>query len=1829
MTYLYRRMIPSLEPLPPVPVADVVAPTAAFLPIVPDVGGNQVSIAYVTFSEPVTGVTAGDFTLTRNAGGNLLLGSETVTQVNATTWYIADLESYTNADGTFLLTLVAAGSGITDASANALASNATVSWTWDRTVPTADVTNIAPDPRSTAVDEVTVVFSEYIVNMNRNNVTLTKDAGANLITAANTCTTSDHITWTINGLAGLTAGTGTYVLTVNTAADPNKITDLNLNELAVSASDTWIVSGASLGVSITPVTTPRSTALSSATIVFSAAVTGFAIGDLTLTRDGGANLLTGSQTLTSGDNITWTLGNLSGITGTDGTYTLTLTASGSGIIDGSSNPLSNDSHIDWAKDAVAPTAAFTAVSPDPITTPISSLTVTFSEAVTGVTIGDFSLTRNGGSNLLTGSNTVTTSNNITYQITGLAGITALAGFYTCTLTASGSGITDAAANAFAVNATESWTANTGTPTATVHEVDNDPRNTAVASILVEFSEDVTGVSITDFTLTRDGGGNIITGSQTVSGSGSLYTVGNLSGLTGTNGTYLFTLVASGSGITDVYGNALTANATETWEKVAGATVTITAVSPDPRSTPVDEIEIVFSEAVQSFDKDNLTLTRNAGPNLITVDHDFSTSDFATYTLGALSDVTANVGDYLLTLDPTGVTTLADGLTVDTGDTEAWELANTAWPGVSAGGSFQVLGSYHQNLISGIGPIPRTVTNTSWSGGVLTVTTNIVHLLYTRMWVEIEGVTPTAINGTYEVQTVPSSTTFTVNLVGNPGAHSVNGTMTLLVPKRLSMMPHFSIVAKEARGTELGYAGYPANHYVSYGLTSGLKQIASSEGSVTAISGLIKITSTSHGFSTGDVVEISGHFIQGTAEQHFAQGVWVITVIDPDTFTLDGSTWPETEVSYAATGIVELHSNAVAQRAALLSGGTDNPADTTIDLWSETTGVYRSYKQAADQYKDWLESKVDWSPGYYFSTSNIGTPYQVSERGSQGSYPFPLVEISTDYTNGWGITSSQRSTVAADLVGSKLLELTMSKTMPTWTNTSGIRAVILNHSNPSYGIDQFLDDAGAFDLLKGITGTSTAGTTTVLTDSTATFDYRVLGRPLHITGGALGGQSRVVVNFTATTLTVGAAFTGSIGAGITYLCGTLGHKVHSSSGNTLTLRTPYRGDSFGTGNGTGGCVLFYGPLAGGNSITNSGVSDGASGTYITLNTADSHGLAVDDYVLVSNTSLGAYNYRIASAYQQDPIHTRVTVRKVVSVPSASSVVLDQTYQGTATGGWWFGTCLSLAPEGYSLSTRIDQPDYRRSDVRALFNGDLIDHIDTVFARDGIRHIGLFDETSFRHASSASPMPLPQAIHGSLCGETTDEMIERIGEIGTHVMENYGVMINPNCTGWVTQDTLSASQRQAIIDTWGGFTSEIACMLWDRSTYQMKDGWLTHIEDLVSNGCVYYYQPQTRVVSSVNLENDPTNSTSSNGGRLRIQLASDAGFYPTANETTYGSHNHSGHIIGIYGNSSSDVNGVHRVRGVEVEAITGDYLATLETRWVSDGTGGTAVYSNCFAPHKTLRLYDSTTVVTGGTLWRVETEFPHGIPLLAEGDTWIKLYGYGSSGAAIPDGTLLKVSTQSATTFDIISDSAGVATTYKRTGTDDNTDGIVFHTGNGSTTVGADEEHWYGISYMLWEEGYPLWFNRSALNRHITHDVTHENVHGWLPDTLVPDGAYTQVTHAGTATSTDGTNPKLDINASGSAFTNAVLGEQLLFTSGLNSGEWRKIVQVMSSTKIKVDANFTNNVSNGNTFVIGQTHASDPQKVLELKRTFDGATKTVQVFPQKSYVTYTGFTWDTDA
>lgn len=140
----------------------------------------------------------------------------------------------------------------------------------------------------------------------------------------------------------------------------------------------------------------------------------------------------------------------------DGTYFVGVTATNSttGRIGyaGGSNTLVIDS--------TGPTAAVSPVNPNPATSAVSLIQIVFSEPVNGFDLADLHLTRDGGSDLITGGETLTSLDQKTWTLSGLAGLTALPGSYSLTVKALGSGIKDAGNNPLLGNAAGSWVMNT-------------------------------------------------------------------------------------------------------------------------------------------------------------------------------------------------------------------------------------------------------------------------------------------------------------------------------------------------------------------------------------------------------------------------------------------------------------------------------------------------------------------------------------------------------------------------------------------------------------------------------------------------------------------------------------------------------------------------------------------------------------------------------------------------------------------------------------------------------------------------------------------------------------------------------------------------------------------------------------------------------------------------------------------------------------------------------------------------------------------------------------------------------------------------------------------------------------------------------------------------------------------------------------------------------------------------------------------------------------------------------------------------------------------------
>ncbi|TXK36404.1 T9SS type A sorting domain-containing protein [Pontibacter qinzhouensis] len=355
----------------------------------------------------------------------------------------------------------------------------------------------------------------------------------------------------------------------------------------------------------------------------------------------GTNAFTASYTLTAADAagaVPFTI-DFADVAGNTGTR-VTATTNASAVV----------------FDKIAPTVtAIARQQPIEQTTSASSLTfrVAFSEAVTGLDAADFTLTQASGS-FTTGAVSVTGSSS-SYDIT-VAGVTG-SGVIRLDLKSSGTGIADAAGNPISGGYT-------GGQTYTIEQEPVDQTPPAVVSInrfsptsqttsssqlvyQVAFSEGVTGVDPTDFTLT------VLSGSATgelaanaveeVGAGGAAYNV-TLTAVGG-EGTLRLDLKGSGTGITDAAGNTIsggyTGGQTYTIEQEPAdqtpptlTAVTLASSNPNPAlAKPGDVVTLSFtaSEAIVAPTvtiASHAVIATAAGTNAFTASYTLTAADAA-------------------------------------------------------------------------------------------------------------------------------------------------------------------------------------------------------------------------------------------------------------------------------------------------------------------------------------------------------------------------------------------------------------------------------------------------------------------------------------------------------------------------------------------------------------------------------------------------------------------------------------------------------------------------------------------------------------------------------------------------------------------------------------------------------------------------------------------------------------------------------------------------------------------------------------------------------------------------------------------------------------------------------------------------------------------------------------------------------------------------------------------------------------------------------------------------------------------------------------------------
>ena len=675
-------------------VVDTGAPTAGIGAVTPDPRSTPVDQVVVTFSEAVTGLDVGDFTLTRD-GVALSLATATLTDDGSGAVYtLGNLAALTAGDGDYVLTLAAAGSGVADGDGNDFAVDASEAFrvATDQTAPTADLIDVDPDPRNDGVDFVTVDFDEAVTGVDVDDFSLTRDGIDVPLTGVTLSGTGNSVT--LAGLDPLTTPVGSYVLTLNAAG--SGIQDGAGNALAVDASDAFVVQADQAApnadvIDVTP--DPRENGVDAITVVFDEAVTGVDLDDLALTRDGINVPLTGVTVTAGDDGTTYVVDGLGALTAAPGEYVFAVVAQGTDIADADGNTLGADASDLFVVtgDVTSPVADFGDVTPDPRDGGVDAVTVSFGEPVTGLDVGDFALTRDGQALALTGVTLTANADRTSFELSGLQALTDPAGDYVLTLNAAGSGIRDDAGNALAADASDAFAVNdtstdTTPPVATVTIPRTDPTD-GVDAITIDFGEPVTGLDAGDFRLTRNGVSVPLTGADLVANAdGSSYRLTNLGGLTDQPGVYVLRLTAGTAGVADTAGNALATNIRETFTVQEGQTPDVTGPvgsidDVDAGDDGVDAITVRFDEPVTGLDVGDFTLTRDGQDVPLDSARLTDAGDGTVFELTGLADLTRTPGTYVLRLTAAG-SGVTDGagnaLTLDAA--ESFVVADDGDPG---------------------------------------------------------------------------------------------------------------------------------------------------------------------------------------------------------------------------------------------------------------------------------------------------------------------------------------------------------------------------------------------------------------------------------------------------------------------------------------------------------------------------------------------------------------------------------------------------------------------------------------------------------------------------------------------------------------------------------------------------------------------------------------------------------------------------------------------------------------------------------------------------------------------------------------------------------------------------------------------------------------------------------------------------------------------------------------------------------------------------------------------------------------------------------------------
>ncbi len=336
--------------------------TVAITSTAPPLTNTAIPVS-VTFSESVANFVVGDISVSNGTAGSFAGSGATYTFSVTPT-----------ANGSVSINIPVSVATNTAGSENTVSN--TITKTFDNIVPTVAITTLVASPTSSALIAYTATFSEAVTGFALADISVTNAVLGNLNAVSSTVYTFD-----VSPIGHMLP-----VHNVNVTVSVPSSSAIDAAGNNNSASDSGVPAAIAFDnhnptVSLTSaVAEPTNSGTIDVTVSFSEGVTGFVVGDLSLTNATATNFAVSSSTI----------------------YTFKLIPSGQGVasvfvpvgvsqdVAENLNLISNT--LSRLYDSTAPTVALTSSVSDTTSSSVISVTATFSELITGFVVGDLSLT---------------------------------------------------------------------------------------------------------------------------------------------------------------------------------------------------------------------------------------------------------------------------------------------------------------------------------------------------------------------------------------------------------------------------------------------------------------------------------------------------------------------------------------------------------------------------------------------------------------------------------------------------------------------------------------------------------------------------------------------------------------------------------------------------------------------------------------------------------------------------------------------------------------------------------------------------------------------------------------------------------------------------------------------------------------------------------------------------------------------------------------------------------------------------------------------------------------------------------------------------------------------------------------------------------------------------------------------------------------------------------------------------------------------------------------------------------------------------------------------